>query len=104
MQIYRRNIILIREIKRKKVPGEGGIIPQSCKVHGKRYINQIFEDFTELHGDRCFGDDGAVIGGLQHFAVFRLRSSDSRREKTHGKISGVILVWHHRKDIARHCV
>ena len=28
------------------------------------YIDQIFEDFTELHGDRCFGDDGAVIGGI----------------------------------------
>ena len=28
------------------------------------YIDQIFEDFIELHGDRCFGDDGAVIGGI----------------------------------------
>ena len=28
------------------------------------YISRIFEDFTELHGDRYFGDDPAVIGGL----------------------------------------
>ena len=28
------------------------------------YINRIFEDFTELHGDRYFGDDPAIIGGL----------------------------------------
>ncbi|AEF80862.1 acetyl-CoA carboxylase carboxyltransferase subunit alpha [Leadbettera azotonutricia] len=28
------------------------------------YINRIFRDFTELHGDRAFGDDPAMIGGL----------------------------------------
>ena len=28
------------------------------------YINSIFEDFIELHGDRCFGDDKAIIGGV----------------------------------------
>ena len=28
------------------------------------YIERIFEDFRELHGDRCFGDDQALIGGL----------------------------------------
>ena len=27
------------------------------------YIERILSDFTELHGDRLFGDDGAVIGG-----------------------------------------
>lgn len=28
------------------------------------YINSIFEDFIELHGDRNFGDDKAIIGGI----------------------------------------
>ena len=28
------------------------------------YINRIFDDFTELHGDRVFGDDPAIVGGL----------------------------------------
>lgn len=28
------------------------------------YINNIFPDFFELHGDRTFGDDSAIIGGL----------------------------------------
>ena len=28
------------------------------------FITNIFEDFYELHGDRLFGDDPAVIGGL----------------------------------------
>ena len=28
-----------------------------------QYIERIFTDFEELHGDRCFGDDAAVMGG-----------------------------------------
>lgn len=28
------------------------------------YVGMIFEEFTELHGDRLFKDDPAVIGGL----------------------------------------
>lgn len=28
------------------------------------YISNIFSDFRELHGDRCFGDDQALVGGL----------------------------------------
>jgi acetyl-CoA carboxylase carboxyl transferase subunit alpha len=28
------------------------------------YLNLIFTDFIELHGDRLFGDDHAIVGGL----------------------------------------
>ncbi len=28
------------------------------------YINRITENFIELHGDRCFADDKAVVGGF----------------------------------------
>ncbi|MDD5456192.1 MAG: acetyl-CoA carboxylase carboxyltransferase subunit alpha [Candidatus Margulisbacteria bacterium] len=28
------------------------------------YISLIFTDFVELHGDRCFGDDPAIVGGF----------------------------------------
>jgi acetyl-CoA carboxylase carboxyl transferase subunit alpha len=28
------------------------------------YLEHVFNDFTELHGDRCFGDDRALIGGF----------------------------------------
>lgn len=43
------------------------------------YINLMVEDFVELHGDRAFGDDPAVVGGL-------------------GKIGGVpvVLVGHQK--------
>ncbi len=31
------------------------------------YINTIFTDFDELHGDRAYADDPAIVGGLARF-------------------------------------
>jgi acetyl-CoA carboxylase carboxyl transferase subunit alpha len=31
------------------------------------YINALFSDFEELHGDRAFADDPAIVGGLARF-------------------------------------
>ena len=31
------------------------------------YINGIFSGFEELHGDRIFGDDPAIVGGMARF-------------------------------------
>ncbi|MCS3804497.1 acetyl-CoA carboxylase carboxyl transferase subunit alpha [Chromobacterium alkanivorans] len=31
------------------------------------YIESIFTDFEELHGDRAFADDAAIVGGLARF-------------------------------------
>lgn len=37
------------------------------RAHAKDYIDALFPDFMELHGDRCYGDDEAVIGGIASF-------------------------------------
>lgn len=34
---------------------------------GKDYIGILFEDFVELHGDRYYRDDPAIIGGIAYF-------------------------------------
>ena len=31
------------------------------------YVARLFTDFVELHGDRAFGDDAALVGGLARF-------------------------------------
>src|SRR4030043_762893 len=31
------------------------------------YIQGMFQDFIELHGDRNYGDDPAIMGGISHF-------------------------------------
>ena len=35
---------------------------------GQDYIRILFSDFLEFHGDRCYGDDTAIIGGIARFA------------------------------------
>ncbi len=37
------------------------------RPHFVDYVDGLFTDFTELHGDRQFGDDQAIIGGLARF-------------------------------------
>ena len=34
------------------------------RPHTSDYINSIFTNFIELHGDRQFGDDSSIIGGI----------------------------------------
>lgn len=34
---------------------------------GEDYIQGLFADFIEFHGDRCFADDKAIIGGVARF-------------------------------------
>lgn len=34
---------------------------------GKAYIENLFSSFYEFHGDRCFGDDSAIVGGVALF-------------------------------------
>lgn len=34
------------------------------RPHMLDYVELIFDEFEELHGDRAFGDDAAIVGGL----------------------------------------
>ena len=34
---------------------------------GSDYIEALFTDFMEFHGDRNYGDDKAIIGGIAKF-------------------------------------
>ncbi len=34
------------------------------RPHALDYIETVFENFHELHGDRVFGDDAAIVGGM----------------------------------------
>ena len=52
------------------------------------YVSEIFTEFDALHGDRLYGDDGAMIGGLARFdgqpvIVVGQHRGRSTREKLH---------------------
>ena len=37
------------------------------RPHALDYIGRVFTGFSELHGDRFFGDDAAIVGGFAFF-------------------------------------
>ncbi|MFZ3064986.1 MAG: acetyl-CoA carboxylase carboxyltransferase subunit alpha [Nitrospirota bacterium] len=39
----------------------------SDRPYALDYINTLMTDFTELHGDRSFGDDNSIVGGIAKF-------------------------------------
>ncbi len=56
---------LLKEIYAKLTPWQvSQIARHPQRPYTQDYVNEIFTDFHELHGDRCFADDLSVIGGL----------------------------------------
>jgi acetyl-CoA carboxylase carboxyl transferase subunit alpha len=52
------------------------------------YVERIFDDFVELHGDRAFSDDAALVTGLGRFrdetvALIGHQKGRDIRERTH---------------------
>jgi acetyl-CoA carboxylase carboxyl transferase subunit alpha len=59
---------LIREIYSKLSPWQvSQLARHPQRPYSMDYINGIFTDFHELHGDRNFADDLSVVGGLARF-------------------------------------
>jgi acetyl-CoA carboxylase carboxyl transferase subunit alpha len=64
----------------------------SDRAMGSFYIGQIIDDFIELHGDRSFGDDGAIVGGVGYLdkrpvtviAMHRGESLEERMKRNFG--------------------
>ncbi|MDO4466633.1 MAG: acetyl-CoA carboxylase carboxyltransferase subunit alpha [Bacillota bacterium] len=59
------------------------------------YIAHLFDDFIEFHGDRRFGDDAAIIGGIAYFegkpvtvlAESKGKSLEENMKKNFGMVS-----------------
>lgn len=53
---------------------------------GLDYINNIFREFFELHGDRRYADDGAIVGGVAYLhdlpvTVIAIEKGHTARER-----------------------
>ncbi len=58
------------------------------------YINQLFPDFLELHGDRNFSDDHAIVGGIatlkgQPLTVIGIEKGRSAKERVYRNFGAV---------------
>ena len=54
----------------KKTPWEKVLASRAKdRPSGSVYIRSLFTDFVEMHGDRYFGDDKAILAGIASFEV-----------------------------------
>jgi acetyl-CoA carboxylase carboxyl transferase subunit alpha len=63
-----KGLTLTKDIYAKLSPWQIALVarhPQ--RPYTLDYIQHIFTDFEELHGDRAFADDHAIVGGLARF-------------------------------------
>ncbi len=59
---------LLKEIYAKLSPWQvSQLARHPQRPYTQDYINEIFTDFHELHGDRSFSDDLSIVGGLARF-------------------------------------
>lgn len=67
-RLEKKSRALLRDIYAKLTPwqvSQVGRHPQ--RPYTLDYIEHLFTNFVELHGDRSFSDDPAIIGGLARF-------------------------------------
>ncbi len=55
---------------------------KSSRLMASDYIASLFDDFQELHGDRYYGDDGAIIGGIAFYHGMPVTVIGQERGKT----------------------
>ncbi|MDA8092463.1 MAG: acetyl-CoA carboxylase carboxyltransferase subunit alpha [Betaproteobacteria bacterium] len=67
-RLQKKSQALTKEIYAKLSPWQiSQVARHPQRPYSADYIQQIFSDFHELHGDRCFADDPAIVGGLARF-------------------------------------
>lgn len=67
-RLQQKNQTLAKNIYSKLTPWQTALVarhPQ--RPYTLDYVREIFTDYHELHGDRMFADDQAIVGGLARF-------------------------------------
>jgi acetyl-CoA carboxylase carboxyl transferase subunit alpha len=68
-QLSKKSLQLTKDIYGQLTPWQITKIARHAeRPYTMDYINEIFTDFVELHGDRHFSDDLSIVGGLARFA------------------------------------
>ncbi len=67
-QLSKKSLQLTKEIYSDLTPWQITKIARHAeRPYTLDYINDIFTDFVEMHGDRHFADDMSIVGGLARF-------------------------------------
>lgn len=63
-----KSAALVKDIYAKLTPWQiAQVARHPQRPYSLDYIDLMFTDFVELHGDRAFADDHAIVGGLARF-------------------------------------
>lgn len=67
-QLNKKSQQLTQEIYKNLTPWQITKVARHAeRPYTMDYVNALFTDFTELHGDRHMADDNSIIGGLARF-------------------------------------
>jgi acetyl-CoA carboxylase carboxyl transferase subunit alpha len=67
-RLKKKSQVLVKEIYSKLTPWQvSQVARHPRRPYTLDYIEAIFTDFQELHGDRAYADDAAIVGGLARF-------------------------------------
>src|SRR5512134_853964 len=67
-RLQKKSQALMKDIYAKLTPWQvAQLARHPQRPYTLDYINDIFTDFHELHGDRSFADDMSIVGGLARF-------------------------------------
>ena len=71
------------------------------RPHTLAYLNTLTTDWIELHGDRSFGDDLALIGGLASFDGQTVMVLGHQKATTPGRTSLATSAWRGERGTAK---
>jgi acetyl-CoA carboxylase carboxyl transferase subunit alpha len=67
-QLQKKSLALTREIYAKLTPWQiAQVARHPQRPYTLDYVAHLFADFEELHGDRAYADDPAIVGGFARF-------------------------------------
>ena len=67
-RLQKKSQLLLKDIYAKLTPWQvAQLARHPQRPYTLDYVNDIFTDFHELHGDRSFADDLSIVGGLARF-------------------------------------
>ncbi|HET7833025.1 MAG TPA: acetyl-CoA carboxylase carboxyltransferase subunit alpha [Gallionella sp.] len=67
-RLSRKSAALTKEVYAKLTPWQiSQVSRHPQRPYTLDYVDALFTDFVELHGDRSFADDKAIVGGLARF-------------------------------------
>ena len=72
-ELERHRVSIVQDLFMNLTPWDKVLLARHPKrPYSLDYIHTLFTDWNELHGDRLFGDDGAIVAGLAQFGSRRI--------------------------------